>query len=237
VALLAVANHPADPVSAQVEVLPLDVHPGTAPATLIPSTQRAALQITPTRRVAPDVYVRDGIGDTGEPGAVAWGGRSADIVVSAANEADPDQTFGGLTDAREADRIQAQATNFVYVRVFNRSAAAQTIGVDLYFVPMAAVADPAAWVQIGNRIEVADVPGHGHRFAGPFEWVGTAAAPIPDPAPGSAIKAHILVAIAGSAEDPARDHTTIGSLAAFWDFFLSAGQANNAAMRAIRYVP
>ena len=234
VALLAVVSHPDDDLGAAAATLPTVVHPGNAPETLTVAERRTALMITAARRVVPDIYVRDAVGDSGEPGAVAWGGRSADIVVTQAPEPDPDTAFGSIADRREGDRIRAGETNHVHVRVFNRSAAPQTATVDLFFVPMAAVADPSAWQRIGARQEVADVPPRGHKFSPAFVW---AAADIPDPAPGSPVKAHVLVALIGSAEDPAPDPAGIDSLAAFWEFFLAGDRANNACMRALRYEP
>lgn len=236
VALLAIAEQSSDPVPGGASAPPLHVGPGAG--ALIPAERRTALFVTEARRAVPDIYVRDGVGDTGEPGAVAWGGRTADIIVAAEAEEedatdDPDATFPSLADPREADRIRAGRDNLIFVRAHNRSTAAASITVRLQHVPMAQVANPADWQEIGEI--VVPVVGAGEwRIAGPFTWSSD---DIPDPAPGSDIKAHVLVALVGSEEDPAPDPAGISSLGAFWAFFRSAENANNASFRAIRHVP
>lgn len=234
VAILAVASSVQDDLGALRATLPLAVEPDAAGTSLTAVERRAALLVTPARRTVPDVFVRDGVGDTGEPGAIAWGGRSADIVVVQAPEPDPDAAFGPISDTREGDRIRAGVDNLVHVRLFNRSAAPVTATLDLFFVPMGAVADRSAWRRIGARTTVPDIPPRGHRFSPAIPWP---AAEIPDPAPAGTVKAHVLIALIGTGEDPVPDASGIATLAGFWEFFLAGTAANNAAFRALRYLP
>ena len=234
VAVLAVISAVVDDLGALRATLPVAVQPVVGRTSLTQIERRAALYVTPARRTVPDVFTRDGIGDSGDPGAIAWGGRSADIVVTQTLPPDADASFGSIADERAGDRVQGGVDNHVFVRVFNRSATVQAATLDLFFVPMTTVADLATWQQIGTRQQVDAIPARGHKFGPLLTW---AAADIPDPAPASTVKAFVLVALIGTPDDPTPDRSTITSLAAFWDFFLVNAGANNASFRGIRFAP
>jgi hypothetical protein len=234
VALLAVVSAPEDDLGPIKGTLPRVVQPDAAGTSLTAVERRTALYVTPARRTVPDVFVRDGIGDSGEPGAIAWGGRTADIVIVTELEPDPDATFPSIADPRADDRIRGGQDNHIYVRVFNRSPTPLTATVSLFFAPMQDAANQVAWRPIGAAQDVPDIPSRGHKFSPVFTW---ASADIPDPAPDAEIKAHVLIALIGTAEDAAPDPTGMATLSAFWDFFLDAAPQNNASFRAIRFVP
>lgn len=234
VAILAVVDHPMNDVAGDAATLPLAVDPDRADP-LIPDTHRAALFITPTSTGGTeDVAIRDGQDDTGALGEIAWGGRTADIIVVQATPGDPAAEFADITDLRHADRVRGGVDNHIYVRVHNLGDATQDINVDLFAVPHDKIAVPGDWVQIATQQTAQDVPAHGFGLSPVFTW---ASADVPDPVPGSTVKSQILVALISTANDPVPDHTTITSLAGFWDFFLSGDHANKAAMRALIFEP
>jgi hypothetical protein len=235
------ATHPQDRLDGLVGAAQpsLLVHPTPAnlPNALAVSERRVGLHITPTRTVAPDVFIRDALDDTGEPGAVAWGGRGADIIVTDSIVADPATAFADITDLRPADRIRAGQSNFVYVRGFNGSRVTQNILVDVYFVPYATLADASTWQQVDGATstrQLIDVPPGGRDITAVIEWQ---AADIPDPAPGLTHKTMIMIALLGNAGDPMPDPSGIRSLSEFWAFFRAAENANNACFRAMIYEP
>ena len=236
VALLAIATHADDSLVglAGPDQPTRAVHPHTAqlPNALAVAERRAGLYITPTTRSVPDVFVRDAADDTGQRGAVAWGGRGADIIVTDSLAADPDVEFADITDLRPADRVRAGQQNFVYVRAFNGAKVAQTVQVDVYAAPFTTLGDAQTWTQVGTRRQIIDLAAGAHGITFPITWES---ADIPDPAPDKAHKSMVLIALIGSDGDPMPDHTGIRSLSEFWALFRSAENANNAAFKAILY--
>lgn len=236
VALLAIATHAQDSLVglAGPDQPTRSVHPTPAilPNAIGVAERRAALYIVPTRTTAPDVFIRDALDDTGEPGAVAWGGRGADILVTPSPVGDPETEFADITDLRPDDRIRGGQDNFVYVRGFNGAKTEQTVQVDVYAVPFATLADARTWVQVGTRRQLIDLAPGAREITFPITWE---AADIADPAPGSSHKTILLIALVGSDGDPMPDHTGIRTLSQFWEFFRSAERANNASFRALIY--
>jgi hypothetical protein len=198
--------------------------------------RRAALRVIGVNRDA--VFIRDGADDDGTRGAVAWGGRSPDIIVvqtAVPNPDDPAGPFKDLQDPRVADRVHP-GNNTIYVRVFNRTRVPVNTNVRVFQVPLANPVPGTAWNPIGGPVPLAGIPAGGWQFA-TIPWTG-----VTDPDPGNAdYKAFTLMAVAnvtdaGGAElDPFPDLSTVTDLESFWRFFLSAPLANNAAMRALRF--
>ena len=236
VALLAMATHAQDSLAgiASADQPGRTVHPSPAnlPGAIGVSERRVGLYITPTRTTEPDVFIRDALDDTGEPGAVAWGGRGADIMVTDSLVDAPETEFADITDLRPGDRIRGGQDNFVYVRGFNGAKTTQTVQVDVYAVPFATLADARTWEQVGTRRQLIDLAPGAREVTFPITWES---ADISDPAPGSAHKTIILIALLGSDGDPMPDHTGIRDLSQFWAFFRSAERANNACFRALTY--
>jgi len=210
--------------------------------------RRAALRILP---VIPDrVFIRDGLDDLGQRGAVAWGGRSPDIIVmtKAAADAIPQATadnmttgpFANLNDARRGDRVRP-GDNTVFVRVHNRGSVAVNAQVRLYRAPLDNVASGAAWAQVNAApAAVNGIPARGWRTAR-IQLPAIPADPVPAlPAPWG--KAFVLAAIvravspAGGAElESFPDVAAITNVAELWSTFTRAALANNAAFRALRF--
>jgi hypothetical protein len=213
---------------------------------LVRNERRAALRITPV--VTNPIYLRDGVDDDGSPGAVAWGGRSPDIVVLAAAppaDVNTNPAFTDLDDPRLGDRVRAGA-NRVIVRVHNRSDSAVAANVDLYRVPLDALGDLAAWTRgvldsaaarnawnASNRITAAGgvstpaIPARSWRFTAPVTWT------VADAATSFVLVAVASPVVAGGPPkpDPAAD---VQSLEALWRFVRSGALSDKVAMRALR---
>lgn len=236
VALLAIATHANDTLIglAGPDQPTRAIHPHAAqlPNALAVAERRAGLYITPTTRATPDVYIRDGLDDPGQRGAVAWGGRGADIMVTRSAVGDPEVDFADITDLRPTDRVRGGEANFVYVRAFNGANVAQTVQVDVYAAPFATLADARTWTQVGTRRQIIDLAPRAHGITFPITWDS---ADIADPAPGKSHKSLVLIALVGSDGDPMPEHADIRTLAEFWALFRSVENANNAAFRAILY--
>ncbi len=199
--------------------------------------RRAALRVIGVNRDA--AFLRDGVDDDGTRGAVAWGGRSPDVIVVqgplTGDPNDPAGPFKDLQDPRAADRVHP-GDNTIYVRVFNRTRVPVNANVRVFQVPLANPVPGTAWSPIGGPVPVAGIPAGGWKFA-VIPWTG-----VTDPDLGNPdYKAFTLMAVAnvtdaGGAElDPFPDLSTVTDLDGFWRFFLSAPLANNAALRALRF--
>jgi serine protease len=86
--------------------------------------------------LAPDLYLRDFVGDTGNPtsGIVS---QSPDIIVKQAAVANPQTTYGAGSgtenDPALSDDVDTGHDNFVYVRLLNRAgSAAANVSVDVH---------------------------------------------------------------------------------------------------------
>jgi serine protease len=151
---------------------------------------------------APDIYIRDFVGDAGEPhtGAIS---ASPDIILMPTAVANPQVTFGAGSgtenNAALGSRAEIGQDNFIYVRVLNQGGSPGTnVEASVFWSPVATLVTPDLWtlagttilpnVPIGEQLTVsdaivwpqADIPSAGHYcFIG---LVGNAA----DPAPGLA---------------------------------------------------
>jgi hypothetical protein len=213
-----------------------------------------AVRVAAVGPLVRDVYVRDGIDDDGTIGSAAFGGRSPDIIVVQAVQPDPRTSFRDLLDQRAGDFVRGSEDNVVYVRVFNRKTEPVTVDVELWRVeattplvagdPDAPPFDSARWTQ------VAAGPPAGGDVASPVipprDW-GLARftlSGVPDPesdaAAAAPYRAIVLVALVRSqpaADDPLPVRTRVTTPETLWSFFRTLKDSNNAAMRAIRYVP
>lgn len=179
--------------------------------------------------LAADVYLRDYVGDSGDPTS---GGVSAspDIIVRQAPVADPDAAFGEGSgtenDPTLSQDVGAGSDHSVYVRLRNRGAAvAADTAVDVYWSPPSTLVTPNLWQSIGT-IDLPAVPvGDVLTVGGPLTWPAAAL-----PTPGH----YCFVAVAGDPTDP-RPHP-----AAFptWDDYLAfVRNQNNVAWRNFNVVP
>jgi hypothetical protein len=167
--------------------------------------------------LAPDLYLRDYVGDTGNPtsGAVS---QSPDIIVRIAEVTTPQTDFGPGSgtenDASLSDNVETGHDNYVYVRVFNRGGTpAANVSVDVYWSPPSTLVTPNLWNKIGTAT-LASVPVNVLTVSDTIVW------PEADiPAPGH----YCFVAVAGNAADPKPDPTTFTT----WDNYVTYVENNN----------
>jgi hypothetical protein len=229
VALLAVVSNAADELAAI---------PSGPVANFVQGERRAALRVSQIERDT--VFIRDGVDGDGRTGAVAWGGRSPDIIVRRTADVggafDPVVSFADLGDAHREDRVRT-GNHRVFVRVHNRTAAAIVVDVRLMQVPLDKLGQGADWTRIGPaNTRVNPVPARGWAFAA-INWNAVAD---PGGGPGSG---YVLMALARTVDpgppqrvlDPYPDPADVTDLESFWEFFTRAPVASNAALRAIRF--
>lgn len=178
---------------------------GTLPAV----TEMTQIGVMPNLRsifdtvfnTAVDVYIRDFVGDTGEPhmGPVS---ASPDIILRPMAVDSPQNAFGtgeAVNDATLGSTAEIGQDNFIYVRVLNQGGSpAMNVEATVFWSPVATLVTPDLWTLVGTTLleEVpvseqltvsnaiiwheADIPAAGHYcFVG---LVGNAADPAPGPA-------------------------------------------------------
>lgn len=152
--------------------------------------------------LAQDVYIRDFVGDTGDPhsGAVS---ASPDIILRPTPVANPQAAFGQGSGTENDPTLgyeaEAGQDNTIYVRVLNRGgSAAANLEATVYWSPVATLVTPNLWTLVGTTAipnaptgdvltvsnaltwPAASIPGPGHYcFVG---LIGTAQDPAPSPA-------------------------------------------------------
>jgi len=96
--------------------------------------------------LAPDVYLRDFVGDTGDPhsGAIS---ASPDVILRESPEANPQAAFGEGSGSENNTMLGLEAEagqdNFIYVRVRNRGgSAAANVQATVYWSPPATLVTP-----------------------------------------------------------------------------------------------
>lgn len=146
---------------------------------------------------APDVYMRDDVGDKGtvpSPGAISL---SPDIIVRPWPEASPGVTFGPGTedDLTLGLTVMAGQDNFVYVRLWNRGNVEAThVTASVFYASAATLLTPDDWTPVG-AVVIPSVP------AGD---VMTVSAAITWPAATVPPAGHYcFIALVGNAQDPA----------------------------------
>lgn len=147
----------------------------------------------------PDVYIRDFVGDSGEPhtGDIS---SSPDIILRPAAVANPQAAFGAGSGTENSATLGSTAEigqdNHVYVRVLNQGGSAATnVEATVYWSPVATLVTGDLWtlvgttilpnVPIGEQLTVsnaivwpqANIPGEGHYcFVG---LIGNSRDPVP----------------------------------------------------------
>lgn len=175
---------------------------GTLPA----AAETTAFGVMPNLRhiidsvlnISQDVYLRDHIGDNGDPhnGAVSV---SPDIILSKTDIANPQASFGAGSgtenDAFASPEAEIGQDNFVYVRMQNRGGAnATNVKADVYWAPPSTLLTPDLWHTLGS-VTVPSVPaGNILTVSNKITWPS---ASIP------AIGHYCFVGILGNDKDPA----------------------------------
>ncbi|HYO76800.1 MAG TPA: S8 family serine peptidase, partial [Thermoanaerobaculia bacterium] len=148
--------------------------------------------------LAPDVYLRDFVGDSGEPHA---GGISAspDVILRPSPVANPQAAYGHGSGTENSAILgyeaEAGQDNFVYVRVLNQGGAAATnVLATIYWSPVSTLVTPDLWTLVGS-VTIPSVPtGSVLTVSNAITWPAAAI-----PATGH----YCLVGIIGTANDPA----------------------------------
>lgn len=173
----------------QLRAIMSDPANGTSPAS--PMIGSYGLGIMPdlkkilsssTLSAVPDVYVRDYVGDTGDPhtGAIS---ASPDVILRTATMADPQGSLGQGSNTEDSNTLgqeaQAGQDNFIYVRVRNRGGvAAANVGVTVYWSPVSTLVIPALWTRVDPTkgsgspdVTLANVPaGNQLTVSDPITW-------------------------------------------------------------------
>jgi len=181
------------------------------PATSTPpaATETTQIGVMPNLRsifdtvfnTAPDVYIRDFVGDDGEPhtGAIS---ASPDIILRPTAVTNPQTAFGAGSGTENDATLGSEAIigqdNFIYVRVLNQGGSPATnVEATIFWSPVSTLVTPDLWTLVGTAIlpnvpigeqltvsdaivwHMADIPGRGHYcFVG---LIGNAADPAPGP--------------------------------------------------------
>jgi len=142
------------------------------PATGTPraGTEVTAIGVMPNLRsiidgnvlgLAPDVYIRDFVGDSGEPhsGAIS---ASPDIILLPSAVANPQAAFGAGSgtenDAALGYTAEAGQNNIIYVRVLNQGgSAAANVNATVFWSEVSTLVTPDLWHLVGS-ITIPNVP-------------------------------------------------------------------------------
>ena len=172
--------------------------------------------------VAPDVYMRDYVGDTGDvhAGAISL---SPDIIVRPLPEANPGVTFGAGT---EGDLMLGPTATFgqdnhVYVRVWNRGqSAAADVTATVFYASASTLLTFGDWKRIGSVL-IPNVPaGNVMTVSAAITWsMGNV------PAPGH----YCFVGLVGNAQDPAPNPAT--TFSSFDNYYAYIRNNNNVTWR------
>lgn len=168
--------------------------------------------------LAPDVYCRDFVGDTGDPHA---GGISAspDVILRPTTVANPQTAFGEGSGTENDPTLgfeaEAGQANFIYVRVRNRGgSAAANVTATVYWSPVSTLVTPNLWTLVGSTTFASVPMGEVLTVSAAITWPSAAI-----PATGH----YCFVALIGNAQDPAPAPTDFLD----WNNFTQFIRANN----------
>ena len=168
--------------------------------------------------LAPDLYLRDFVGDVGDPhtGAIS---ASPDVILRPTAEADPQGSFGEGSGTENSATLgfeaEAGQDNFLYVRIRNRgSSVAANVEATLYWAPVATLVTPDLWTLVGSTTMPSVPTGDLLTVSDAIVWPSGAI-----PATGH----YCFVALIGHAHDPAPAPADFFN----WDNFRQFIRANN----------
>jgi serine protease len=168
--------------------------------------------------LAPDVYLRDFVGDTGDPhiGAIS---ASPDVILRQTAVANPQAAFGEGSGTENSATLgfeaEAGQDNFIYARVRNRGgAAAANVAATVYWAPPSTLVTPDLWTLVDSTTIPSVPTGHLLTVSDAIVWPSAEI-----PATGH----YCFVALIGHAQDPAPAPADF----LHWDNFRLFIRANN----------
>ena len=180
--------------------------------------------------LAPDLYLRDYVGDDGEPTGGTVSG-SPDIIVRQNPVAGTPQDAFGEGSGTENDPSLSEPVltgqdQSLYVRLQNRGGSnATNVEVDLYWSPPSTLVTPNLWNPIGSTTLPSVPTGLVLTVSDAVTWPSAAI-----PAPGH----YCFVAVAGNAADPKPDPAAFGD---FDNYLTYVRNNNNVAWRNFNVIP
>jgi serine protease len=201
----------------------------TDPATLTPSDDPPVdrIGVLPNLRaiiedgqfnMRPDVYIRDFVGDTGDPHAGAIS-ASPDVILVPTTVADAQAAFGEGSGTENLNNLGHEATagqdNYVYVRAKNRGGSdGPGTSAQVFWAPPSTLVTPDLWQPVGT-LAMPNLPtGDTLMAAGPITWADADIT-----APGH----YCFVAILSQSHDPGPDPIDFLD----WDNFRAFIRNNN----------
>ncbi|MEO1139015.1 MAG: S8 family peptidase [Pseudomonadota bacterium] len=179
-------------------------NPATGTASADPATDR--IGVMPNLRaiiedgqfnMRPDIYIRDFVGDDGDPHSSAIS-ASPDVILVPATVVDPQAAFGEGSGTEALNNLGYEATdgqdNFIYVRAKNRGGSdAAGASAQVFWSPVSTLVTPDLWTSVGT-LALPNLPtGDTLVATGPITW-----ADADIPAPGH----YCFVAILNHGQDP-----------------------------------
>ena len=212
--------------------------PATGTASANPASDRIGVMpdlrqiIDNVLNVAEDVYIRDFVGDHGDPhtGAVS---ASPDIILRPTAVPNPQGAFGQGSGTENIDTLgfeaEAGQDNFIYVRVLNRGGAdATNVEATIYWSPPASLVTPNLWTLVGS-VAIANVPaGDVLTVSDALTWPSGAI-----PATGH----YCFVGLVGTDADPAPDVTAFFDWNKYVSFVRSNGNVTWRNFNVVNNVP
>ena len=236
VALLALCESPL----LSADSLPLAPAAATLSAFIL-AERRAALRVVRVaKRPDASVFLRDGASDSTRIGGYPVGGRSPDIMVVRPDiTGTPVDAFKNSLARRSTDTLSATGPNFIYVRVHNRRRFETKVNVKVFAIALndanSPVIDRTKWTELPSAAAFANV-------TVPASGIGYATVQFPtapDPNPTGPNKVYLLLALIQSedATDSLPNKDRVDTTDAFWDLVSKFADSDNAAARAIPWVP
>ncbi|KAI9766663.1 MAG: hypothetical protein M1839_004786 [Geoglossum umbratile] len=176
--------------------------------------------------IAPDIYLRDFVGDNGDPNGGAFS-ASPDIIVLQAPVANPTASFGpGSGTENNANLSQDIVTGqdqAIYLRLLNRGGSTATnVSVTVYYSAPSTLVTPNLWVTIGTTTLPSPVPINDVlTVSNTLVWPAAAI-----PSPGH----YCFIAVAGNDLEPAPQPTD-SQFVTFANYEKYIGNNNNVAWR------
>ena len=146
--------------------------------------------------LAPDIYMRDFVGDVGNPhsGPIS---ASPDVILLQALEPTPQATFGPGPNANLllGGVAESGQDNYVHVRVLNRGGSpATSVSATVYWSPCATLVTPSLWTLVGTTTLPIVPPGNVLTVSDAIVWQAAGVPPTGH---------YCFVALIGNSADPA----------------------------------